>query len=254
MIKNLADRYGVDVFMFAECEIPPADLLKTLNQDTVVYEYAQNIGCQKITFFTRFSTDFLRIRRENSRMTIRHLALPGLKDVLLGVLHLPSKLYWRDASQSSECYEVSRMIQETELQVGHSRTILVGDFNMNPFEEGFVSAVGLNAVMCKGIAQREARTVQGKLYPFFYNPMWSHIGDETPGPPGTYYRSSSEHVNYFWNAFDQVLVRPHLLRYLDRDFVEVLKSDGVRPLLTTNGLPDSSLASDHLPILFRLNL
>src|SRR5262249_10143860 len=36
-----------------------------------------------------------------------------------------------------------------------------------------------------------------------------HVGrsrDRTPGPPGTYYRSSSQSVNYFWNTYDQVLL------------------------------------------------
>jgi hypothetical protein len=56
--------------------------------------------------------------------------------------------------------------------------VLVGDFNMNPFQEGVVAANGLNAVMARRVAaRRRTRVVQEREYPFFYNPMWGHFGD-----------------------------------------------------------------------------
>jgi hypothetical protein len=79
---------------------------------------------------------------------------------------------------------------------------------MNPFEDGIVAANGLNAVMSRDVAARESRRVQRKDYTFFYNPMWGHFGDATDGPSGTFYRGSSEQVEYFWHMFDQVLIRP----------------------------------------------
>jgi hypothetical protein len=253
-IKSLANNFDVDIFMFAECNISPDTLLRTLNQDSVLYYYSRNIGCQKITIYTRFSSDFLRPKRETSRITIRHLTLPGLRDILLAVLHLPSKFDWSSPSQSSECYEVANMIKEAEQEVGHSRTILVGDFNMNPFEDGFVSANGFNAVMCRRIAGRKNRIVQKREYPFFYNPMWNCFGDETPGPPGTYFYNVYEHVGYFWNMFDQVLIRPELLTCIDNNSVTILDSDGTISFLNSQGIPDSNIVSDHLPILFKINL
>ena len=69
------------------------------------------------------------------------------------------------------------MVTEAEEQVGHTRTVIVGDFNMNPFEPGMAGILGFQAVMDRRIAQRITRTVDRKEYSFFYNPMWSRLGD-----------------------------------------------------------------------------
>ena len=89
-------------------------------------------------------------------------------------------------------------------------------------------------------------------HPFFYNPMWGCFGDRTPGPPGSFYLGTSKPVNYFWNIYDQVLLRPGLVDAL-RDLA-ILDTDGSESLLTKAGLPQTSGGSDHLPLFFQLNL
>ncbi|MGO9117708.1 MAG: hypothetical protein ACLQPD_08865 [Desulfomonilaceae bacterium] len=255
LVSRLAGRYEVDVILLAECSITPTVLLKELNQNaTASYHYVPQLGCTKIQIFTRFSRRFIRAVYETDRLTVRHLKLPGLTDVLLAVTHFISKMHWSEHDQGLECGPLAESIRKTETKVGHSRTILVGDFNMNPFEFGVVSAGGLHAVMSRWDAEREERIVQSKRYPFFYNPMWSLLGDASIGPPGTYYYNDSAHNVLFWNMFDQVLVRPALLDRFHNVDLEVLTGDGSVSFLTPRGLPDSNLASDHLPILFRLQL
>jgi hypothetical protein len=130
--------------------------------------------------------------------------------------------------------------------------VLVGDLNMNPFESGVVGANGLHAVMTQERAQRGVRKVGGKEYPFFYNPMWGFFGDLTKGPPGTYHYDSAEQVTYFWNIFDQVLIRPALLQHFDATSLKVISGDEKISLLNEQGIPDKANVSDHLPIVFRL--
>ena len=146
------------------------------------------------------------------------------------------------------------MISQAEKQVGHYRTVLVGDLNMNPFEDGVVGANGLHAVMSRRIAERQKRTVQNREYQFFYNPMWNFFGDETSGPPGTYYYSNSEYVVYFWNMFDQVLIRPQLLDRFKSTDLKIVHCIDTISLLSSSGIPDKYSKSDHLPIVFILNL
>jgi endonuclease/exonuclease/phosphatase family metal-dependent hydrolase len=167
----------------------------------------------------------------------------------------PSKLYWSDDDQFAECIELAKFIRQIEKDLGHSRTILVGDFNMNPFEKGMIVSNGLHAMMSKRIARREARTVKGVRYPFFYNPMWSLFGDIPTALPGTYfYNRSGRPLNYFWNMFDQVMLRPSLLDAFKDDYLRILESVGDVSLLSTHGTPDPTKASDHLPLLFALDL
>jgi hypothetical protein len=210
--------------------------------------------CERIVIYTRFSQEFIQKKFDSTRLTIRRLLLPGSEEILLAAVHQPSKLYWSDQSQGFECAELASTICDIEEEVGHRRTVLVGDFNMNPFEGGIVAANGLNAVMSRNVAARDSRTVQGRDYPFFYNPMWGHFGDAVDGPSGTFYHGSSEQVVYFWNMFDQVLIRPELLSIFRNEGLKILRDSGERSFLTATGLPDVSVASDHLPILFGLDM
>jgi len=255
MIANLAATYDVDVFLLAECSMGPSQLLSDLNTNgSSLYHYVRNIGQEKIQIYTKFPARFVTSVLDGPRYTIRHLTLPAMAELLLVVSHFPSKVNWDEHSQAAESVMLAQEIAQAEIDVGHQRTVLVGDLNMNPFEPGVVNAAGLHAVMSKNIALNGSRTVQGKSYHYFYNPMWSLLGDASDGPPGTHYYSRSSHRELFWNMFDQVLIRPDLLdRFNNRD-LRILDTDGRTTLLTANGLPDSTVASDHLPILFTLNL
>jgi hypothetical protein len=241
--------------MLAECSTSPGVLLKNLNQHRrPEYYYTPGIACRRVEIFTRYPSQFTSPIYEEDRLTIRHLKLPGATDILLAVTHFPSKLHWSDQSQGLKCVELACSIGIAETKVGHSRTVLVGDLNMNPFEDGIVSAIGLHGVMSRRIAEKRARIVQGKRYPFFYNPMWNLLGDATPGPPGTYYYSKSEPKVFFWNMFDQVLIRPDLLPLFSNKSLAILTSDGKTSLLSSDGLPDVNGASDHLPVFFGIEL
>ena len=108
-------------------------------------------------------------------------------------------------------------------------------------------------MMSREVASRGSRTVQAREYDFFYNPMWAHFGDRQNGPPGTYYYDKAEHVTYFWNIFDQILVRPALLEGLGSESVRILTSVKGLSLLGPGGRPDRAVASDHLPVLLDLD-
>jgi len=255
VVASLARRHAPDVILLTECGSAPNVTLTALNQPGCSeYSYAPGIGCRKVDVFTRFPARFIRPVLEEERLTVRHLSLPGLTDILLAVAHFPAKTHWKEASQALEATHLSRSVTRAELQVGHSRTVLVADLNMNPFEPGVAGASGLHGVMTRRIAEKRERTVQGRRFAFFYNPMWSLHGDQSPGPPGTYYYSRSEQVEFFWNMFDQVLIRPDLLEFFSNDDLRILDCDGTRSLLTQEGVPDARHASDHLPLLFTLRL
>ena len=157
---------------------------------------------------------------------------------------------WDDRDQAAEVCELAHQIRTLETRRGHARTILLGDFNMNPFDPGVVQAAGFHAAMTKAIASTESRVVQGREYPFFYNPMWGFFGDRTPGPPGTHYYRAG-HVSYDWNIYDQVLIRPQAFPWFD-DKIEIVTKIGEVDLLKKNGQPDPDVGSDHLPITFGL--
>src|SRR5258708_19475778 len=101
---------------------------------------------------------------------------PFGRELLIVAVHLPSKLYQTDDDQAFYARRLSEEISEQEKEIGHNRTMVIGDFNMDPFETGMILADGLHAVMDKNIAKDRNRNVRGKSYPLFYNPMWSRLG------------------------------------------------------------------------------
>jgi len=257
LITALVEEHSVDVLILGECEIPPAIMLQALGQTVATFHFAFSPGSSSVAkIFTRFPSDFLHPRFEEGmgRVSIWRMALPARPEILLVAVHLPSKLYSNPESQQQECTEIARSIRDVESNAGHRRTVVVGDFNMNPFEPGIAGAAGFHAVMARHVASRQTRTVQGREYPFFYNPMWSHFGDGPDRPGGTYYYDRSEHVNYFWNIFDQVLLRPELLTRCRHEHVRILTQAGTVELLSEDRRPNQEVASDHLPLFFELDL
>ena len=252
-IATIAERESVDVVILAECTIDAGDLLKRLNQREAVFHFVA-IRSAPIVILTKFPGHFLAPVADGPRFAIHRLSLPLRQEILVGSLHFPSKLHWSGESQAMECAVVHDAISDVEHRVGHSRTVLVGDFNMNPFEAGMVGARGLHGVMSRTIAGRDKRIVQGKSYPFFYNPMWGHLSEWPDRPIGSYYFDSAQHINYFWNTFDQVLVRPALMDKLRSDQVRILDKIGDLTLADKDGHPDRANGSDHFPLLFKLDL
>jgi hypothetical protein len=252
-IAKLANLYEIDVLMFAECEIDPPTLLAKLNHSTSEYHFVPQFLCERIAIYTRFTAEFIKPQFDTDKITIRRLNLPGKEEVLLAITHLPSKLYYEDVDQLSLSYEVAGLIRSVEERVGHARTILVGDFNMNPFDDGVITANGLHAVMSRKVAERQFRSINAKNHYYFYNPMWNLLGDFPGKIGGTYYYPQSTYKAFFWHLFDQVLIRPSLVQNFVTQNLEIIQSDGVLSFLTGGGIPNADVASDHLPIRFTFN-
>jgi hypothetical protein len=251
LVAELAEEHQADILVLVEVA-RVSDILLTLNgpgQSTFLEAPGRN---DRVTILTRFAIDILQPVTDKAGIRICRLRLPARDDLLLVGAHLASALHTNTASHDGECARLAKAILEAETRVGHNRTVLVGDLNVDPFQWGAVSTHGLHAVMSRRIALTGERTVQGDSHLFFYNPMWSRFGDHANGPPGTYFYSGS-HVSYFWHMFDQVMVRPALIECFSNDSLRILTRAGVRSLLSANGRPDKKI-SDHLPITFKLDV
>ena len=86
---------------------------------------------------------------------------------LLGLVHVVDTWNWDEHNQSVQVSLLAEEIRRVEERVGHSRTILIGDFNMNPFAKAMNMAPGLNAMMTEHCVRKTSRTLQGKEYNYF---------------------------------------------------------------------------------------
>lgn len=255
-VTELCEIYDIDVLMLVECGFDTTELLYQLNhkRGDGNYYFSPGYICQNILIFSKFGDNFIAPIEETIRTTARRLFSVKYGDVLLIVIHFQSLVNWISHDQTAHIFKIKRFIDSLEKQLGHKKTIICGDFNMNPFDNAIVQSTGLHAVMEKNIALKEKRVIDGDDYYYFYNPMWGFLGDLGRGDvSGTYYYNAAKPINYFWNIFDQVLIRPDLITDFDDDALEIITTIGSKKLLTNNNVI-SSKYSDHLPIKFTLNI
>lgn len=133
-------------------------------------------------------------------------------------------------------------------------TVVIGDFNMEPFSPAMVNPDKMNAVMCQRIAKKVSRLIDGDKCHFFYNPTWKLLGDQTSNnQPGTFYNGGDSGDSTYWHMIDQALVRPDMIAAMPTNGFRVLTHSGKSNLLTANDLINNTI-SDHLPIAIQLNI
>lgn len=254
-IVSLVIFKDIDVLLIAEFppNINPEELRNELLCKGVIFDYITPYSPKdKVRIYTRFRKDFITNIQDEAGVSAKTIYSPILKsNIILITCHLPSKINKSDAIQSEISSDISDFILRIENRFNMQYTVVCGDFNMNPFDEGLIKAKGFHAIMNKKIALKGKRKINDKDYRFFYNPMWSFLGNGIVS--GTMYYNSSDHINYFWHIYDQVLLRPELIPYFDDKELEIVVNIGDINLLSNAGIVDKKY-SDHLPIIFTLKI
>jgi exonuclease III len=260
IIRDMIYTEDIDILMIAEYPLYTSEdeLLAIINKQPCTYQYEYLIPIaeyDKVKIFTRFNIKLIQAIRDSIGFSAKKYFSPLLNnEITLITCHLPSKVNKSDLNLSEYAEDVKDFVDVVEKEVGHKRTIICGDFNMNPFDYGIIKTRGLHAVMEKSIAKQEHSTVRGNNYSFFYNPMWGFLGDNGCGNvSGTMYYNSSDAINYYWHLYDQVLIRPELIDTFDNKRLEILTNVRNINLLTDKKIINKKI-SDHLPIKFNLKI
>ena len=212
-------------------------------------------GC-KLEIYFRTDTVTLTTLDNTGRATIQRVVhRPSGKLFLLVAAHLesPQRLR-REEDRRDDVRELVARILSVEQQEQCQRTFVVADLNYDPYELSVYGANYFHAVSTKMLARQRQRTVNEKRWSFFYNPMWAHFGDKDGRTAGTYYKRTSDLDCPFWHIPDQLLLRPELLDYWQDDYLWVLTNVGGQSIIKRDGTPDKANFSDHLPLLFRLDV
>ncbi len=189
---------------------------------------------------------------EEPHCIVYAISPPKGDELMLACVHLSSPMCQSERDLMCLSQDAAGIIRDQEKQRGHRRTLVVGDFNMDPYHPGMIASHAFHAVMDRHLAMEESRVIQNREHFFFYNPMWSRLGDESLGPPGTYFYRKASPECHFWHAWDQVLVRPSLLKQFNSSKFSVISRVGKSSLLDSSGRPNRKTFSDHLPIVFEI--
>lgn len=195
---------------------------------------------------------FGRIENIQYRMDSDHAVIRIINDKdILCCIHLNSKIY-SDHEEIREIHmdQIIKDVQNVERELQSENTIVVGDFNINPYDASLINARHFHGIPIYEEAKRKSRIIAGKEFYMFYNPMWNLLGDAQE-PYGTYYYAGNDPINTYWNIYDQVIIRPALRARFVENSLRIIKETKTRFLLDSNGHPDKKI-SDHLPIVFEI--
>ena len=250
----LAGTYDVDIFILAECpENVNLDDLNAIEKGSYQQELNASAKVQAITRLDShaFIHRYTSLGRE---MAVWSILVPNTGvEILIAGVHLMSKFGGTtESSQALVASEIIAELNEVEDRQKHRNTVMIGDFNMQPYDSGMTNPIGMHGLMTQKLAEQPDRVHRRKLRRSFYNPMWGLFGDRTDGPPGSHYWHSSVLDNTHWGILDQVLLRPMLSEYLKK--VIIVDNDGQHSLLADNGVPSIEHLSDHLPVLTVLSV
>jgi hypothetical protein len=255
LIVRLAQQHRVHVLILVERPESDDILLHALQG---VGRYRRVESDERFGVYSRFPDScFIRLLPPVGldRVDFWQLRPPrGATEILLTAVHGPDRVHYDDDRRELFFDRVVSTVRWAEGRIGHRRTVIVGDFNANPFERSVGGIRGLHAIGVTDINGRNYRTVMDLRYDFFYNPMWACYGGGRNSPPATYYYNGSDVHEVFWHMLDQVVLRPEVLSQFPEHRLRILRWAGPQDLLTPSGLPDERNGSDHLPILFDLKL
>ena len=207
-----------------------------------------NGGCDKIKGLIKKGIAIDTIC-EQSRYQIAKIETPEYK-LIVAMIHNISKLHASEDTQEENLRCLHNDIRAEETKYNTTNTLILGDLNVNPFERSCISANTLHAIPFLQEVRKPTRTVQKREYHKFYNPTWKFYGSRAV-PYTTYYYDNGDMVNYYWNIFDQVIIRPHLADAFDDGSLEIISGTKNHNLIRNNR-PDKANYSDHLPLFFAL--
>lgn len=224
------------------------DLISNLNANQTTYYLFHFMGCKRIRIISKINPRLTMPLYQCSYYTIWNIPYNKNDRLNIVFLHFPI-CYLKEYDKIDIVDELREAIENCEIKTNCVNSVIVGDYNMNPFDKQMYVGKGLNAIPVSDIAKKQSREVRKKERLFFYNPTWNMIGDFTT-PPGSYYKYESSVECLFWNLFDQVCIRPSLIDSFKQESLKYITKINNTDLLK-NGIPNIEI-SDHLPLYFEL--
>ena len=239
-ICEIAKEKDIDIIFLAEYE----DNIQILNDTLGMHSYF-TLGCERIKVVGRKKN--IEPGAQGTRYSIQIIE----NKYIICAMHLPSQMSGGHQERRNIAIQtILNDLRECEKRLGTKRSIILGDFNEDPYETGCLSAENFHGLPCLNDALKNYRIIEGRQFETFYNPMWNLFGDQN-SPPGTYYYAGSDPKCPYWHIFDQVMFRACLKNEFIMNSLEIITKAGEEDLLNVNGQPNKKY-SDHLPIIFEI--
>jgi exonuclease III len=251
LVCSIANSTKADVMVLIENSTSSQDTLQKFhNQVSTDYFISPTVSERRFQCFSINRALDLQEVHSGTRISVRKLNI-SKEPILLAFVHGPDIRNNDIENRNAYALTLASELEFAKMRHQTNRIIVLGDFNMNPFDRGMNHYTGFNAMMTKACALNGTRRNDDKDYDLYYNPMWSCLGDLSSGPPGTIYDTSSV-GQYGWSMLDQVIISHSVLNHFSE--VQIITTAGLQSLLTKRGIPDKKRASNHLPVMLELQV
>jgi hypothetical protein len=245
-IAELISESECNIYAFAESsdEIIDKVIALLINKYNILCSSYPTPGCDKIKIVVNGKVENISLLNQDKHYSLIKISEKN-NELIVGFVHFPSKLH-HTLNQLRRISELLRnqILVEEELN-SISDTMVIGDFNVDPFEMPMVSFTGMAATNGITCSQRESVICDGEENRLFYNPMWTLYSSHKERPGSHRYIRTGEDV-VSWHFLDQVLIRPTLINRFKFESLILIKNTQNYNYLNTNQMPN---LSDHLPLM-----
>lgn len=246
ILKELILENHISIVALAEYTADIDDLISAVHLQGKHLKKYTTIGCDRLKILGTIENV-----QPGDQSTHASIQIINEKDILCCV-HLQSKGYPdHEERRNITINQITNEICALETKLGTENSIIVGDFNVNPFDSACIGARNFHSLPIYETTANKSRRVSGQDFRMFYNPMWNLLGDFNQ-PYGTFYYNGSTSDNIFWNIYDQVIIRPSLRKRFIDSSLKIVTETQTKYLLDTKGHPQKTI-SDHLPIIFEIS-
>lgn len=255
-VSELAISHNADIILLAELKKNDVEIYEN---ELIKNKYVLRTSrTSKVKIFDRISNDAVTSTLKQGNRSTSLVYEINDEKVLISGIHLYSKVSMiNDETRKGFANEELKKINEIEDDLSIQKTIIIGDFNMNPYESGMIDFFGLHTTMCRRTALKEDRIIAGVSKRYLFNPSWQAYASVAISgePPGTIYfdKDAYNSITYYWNLLDQVVISPKLIAD-SKDFKILTGTPSGDKCLLKDSLPDFEGFSDHLPILYSIDL
>lgn len=215
------------------------------NLETIGYKLLLNPGCLRVRIIYKIDID-LELGIQNKYFT--HVKLSEQNAHIIS-LHLPSQMFQHMDSLKEFIRDFRNKIDTNIGSPEEQNIIIIGDFNVNPFEKPMIDFDGFSAT--NSIKSRKKITHLGKQKSLYYNPTWKLYNNNDF--PGTKYfrRPSASSYDIIEHHFlDQVVISPKLLEIISNEDIKVITQSSKYKYFSNE--INSILISDHLPLSYEI--
>lgn len=250
LITKAVEEYEIHLLVLAELNsyFEKELIARLVTYDNRFHEFIL-VGCDRIKVFTNIGNRNIRRITDSS-----HFAIIEFKEIIgpsliFGMVHFESQMYSDEGNFQAEAMKLRGEIELAEEMLKSDKSVVVGDFNMNPFDKGMLSTLGMHAFPTKLEASKKSRKIKQVEHKMFYNPMWKVFSENPDLHYGSYYYSSTKTYMLYWNVLDQVIIRPSLIERFGN--LKILNQINTTSIVSNTSIKKPN-ASDHLPLVFTI--